>query len=175
MTRNTQRTSLCVLILLTLCAAAQAPSHQPAFPSVDPVLHGNARWSAVSNTASSITGDLATSPGVLRFANRTIPLNLAHALIGRQLTDAAALFPATTSPSTVAAIYHVDIPASLPLKNRNTICGKQAATWLVLVNTDADLAMAVFSGVSEPTLSSSAANNSTDLCGTFLYTAAAMR
>lgn len=162
-------------LLLSLASAtgAQTPLHPAPYPSVDPVLHGNARWSPVSNTAESITGPIETSPGTLRLAGRTIPLSVAHALTGDQLTDAAAIFPVTPSPSTTAAIYRISIPAGTPFKNRNTLCGQKPATWFVLVNTNADLSLAVFSGASEPDLAE--IGNSRDLCGTFNYTSAPMR
>ena len=165
-------TTLLLLLVPTL-TGAQTPLHPAPYPSVDPVLHGNARWSPVSNTAESITGPIETSPGTIRLAGRIVPLNLAHALAGQQLKEAAALFPITPTASTAAAIYRVSIPASLALKNKNTICGKQTATWLVLINTDADLDLAVFSGPSQPNLTPAVVSNSTSLCGTLIYTAAA--
>lgn len=174
-TRSNSATRIGAPLLLSLASAigAQTPLHPAPSPSVDPVLHGNARWSPVSNTAESITGPIETSPGTLRLGGRTIPLSLAHALTGDQLTDAAAIFPITPTPSTTAAIYRVSVPAGTPFKNRNTLCGRQAVTWFVLVNTTADLSLAVFSGASEPDLADT--GNSSALCGTFNYTSAPMR
>ena len=166
-----------------LTACAQQPSrsvtppaaHPEALPATDPLLHAPRHWTAISNTAMGVTGDLTVTPRSVTMAGRTLQLALLHTLAGPQLGQAAALFPVAVTSKLRGALYKVSIPATAAFKSSNTLCGKQATTFFVLLTDGSDLELAMFSGKNEPNLSANAIANSTEFCGTYSYAAAKAR
>jgi hypothetical protein len=133
---------------------------------------GEQKWTAMSNTAMSITGSIELSSNELTMAGKSYALVLASNVVPPQL-GAAGLLVSMAQPTT-ASLYKLSIPSTTKLLNGNTICGPNAANWLLTVigtsppvQTDQMLSLAFFSGSAQPDLASAA--NSTSLCGTFSY------
>jgi hypothetical protein len=133
---------------------------------------GAQKWTAMSNTAMSITGDIELSSNELTLAGKSYALVLVSNIAAPQLAAAGEIV-AMAQPTT-ASLYKLSIPAGTKLVNGNTICGPNAANWLLTVigtgppaQTDQMLSLAFFSGSGKPDLASAA--NSTSLCGTFSY------
>jgi hypothetical protein len=140
---------------------------------VAPVQNGGARaattkWSAMSTTAMSITGDIAISANDLTMAGADYPLTHVAAAPTQQRAGIGQVV-AITQP-TGADLYRVKIPGALKLQNGNTLCGGKDVTWLVVVSgSGPTLALAFLAGSAQPSLDGSALSNSTALCGTFTY------
>lgn len=117
---------------------------------------GVEHWSATSNTAMAITGDITLSPTRLAMAGKSLPLAVA--------ADVPAFGTSLNGPRP-ARILKVTRPADPKLLNGNTLCGAPAR-WIAVYRTDAgkSLNMAVFSSVAQPT-----GEDDKGLCGTFLY------
>jgi hypothetical protein len=125
------------------------------------------RWTAVSTTASSITGNV-------RFSDRRIGFFNGKAL-NLVLQERASAFTNNDQPLDVT-IYRVTKPLNLKLKNGNWLCGNgkraRPATFIVVWKPElmrgdlAPRALAVFSGDQTP---SSTANPAS--CGVYYYEA----
>jgi len=149
-----------------------------------PQLEKTTAWTAASNTAMSITGDIETTPHIITIAKVTYPVVLVRDLHGDELQSSANLLALETPipTGTEGRLYSIHIPASVKLLRGNTLCGGDGTAWLLAVishggessgASGADLYLAFFSGAAEPVLQTQALNNSTALCGTFNYEQAA--
>ena len=119
----------------------------------------------------SITGDIALTPGKLLMAHRAFPLKQARAIEPAHLADVGKIVNATGDVQS-AALYKTMVPRRTALLKANIICGSKDAEWMLAVFEKNELAVAFFAGAKEPDLAPNAVANSTDLCGTFSYTAA---
>jgi hypothetical protein len=139
-----------------------------------------ANWTAMSHTAQAITGDVETSRNNILLLNKPYPLTLVRDLRGNELQESAKLLSieAVASPSLEGRLFRTSIPATAPLINGNTICGRENAEWVLVLTTHAEasgsntgdwLYMAFFSGDAEPVLQTQALGNSKALCGTYNY------
>jgi hypothetical protein len=163
--RRNNRTCACsiaIAIVVGLAMSAQTRAQS-----------GAQNWTAMSNTAMSITGDIELSPSALTLAGESYPLVLVQNIAAPQLAAAGEIV--AMGQPTAASLYKLTIPATTKLVNGNTICGPNAANWLLTVigtsppvQTDQMLSLAFFSGSGQPDLAS--ASSSTSLCGTFSYT-----
>ena len=123
-------------------------------------------WRAASNTAASITGDIA-------FSNSKLTINFAGFPIAlfRRLTPAetSAVFDADTNTGASATLYRLSVPATRRFLHRNTLCGTEDTSWAATYVSGKTLEVAFFSGANEPVFTMDALTNSTDLCGVFTY------
>jgi hypothetical protein len=127
-----------------------------------------AKWSAMSTTAMSITGDVTLSPTDLTMAGTGYPLTHV-ATVPAQQRAGIGQFIAVTEPAAVD-LYRIKIPGARKLRNGNTLCGGNDVAWLLVVSgSGPTLALAFFSGAAQPPLDPNALSNSTALCGTFTY------
>src|SRR5882757_1766078 len=128
------------------------------------------QWRAASNTASSITGDIALAPNrlIINFAGFTI-----SRIRDLEKPEITALFdtgnPAAAAAS-AASLYRLNIPAAAKFLRKNTLCGSSDTQWMVTYASGRDLRIAFFSNPDPPKFTPEAIANSTDLCGTFAYT-----
>ena len=124
-------------------------------------------WRADSSNAREITGDIAISGArlIINFTGFTI------AEI-RKLTPAegAAVFEGGSEAGGGGNLYRLSVPASKRLLHHNTLCGSDDTQWMATFTSGRQLAVAFFSGSKMPQLTIDALANSTDHCGTFLYT-----
>jgi hypothetical protein len=123
-------------------------------------------WRPASNTARSITGDVALSDEklIINFASFTMsrirPLEAA---------EISTIFDADSTADGTGSLYRLNIPAAKKFLGKNTLCGTEDIQWMVTYVSGRSLHLAFFSGQKAPVLTHDAISNSTDLCGTFGY------
>jgi hypothetical protein len=123
-------------------------------------------WRAASNTAQSITGDIALSDEKISINFSTFPMVKARTLTKGEIS---ATFDADSNADGSGSLYRLDIPASKKFLHRNSLCGAEDTLWMVTYVAGRSLRLAFFSGQKVPVFTLDAISNSTDLCGTFSY------
>jgi hypothetical protein len=124
-------------------------------------------WRAVSQTAQSITGDVALSASSLAIAFAVFPIARIRDLPAQEVS---AVFDADSSSGVHGALYRLNVPATTKFMHKNTLCGSESAQWMATYVEGRQLHVAFFSGQKPPVFTVEAVSNSTDLCGTFTYT-----
>ncbi len=152
---SAMRTRLALFVLALACAVG-LHAQQPEKGS----------WRAASNTAASITGDIAIS-------GSKISINFVSFLISParpiKPTEVAAVFDEAIDTAGNGQLYHLKIPAARRFVGHNTLCGTQDTEWMVVYVAKPELKVAFFSGEEVPLLTFDALQKSTNLCGTFTY------
>ena len=123
-------------------------------------------WLAASNTAASITGDIAISDAKLSINFLNYPL--AHI---RELESAevAAVFDADVNTAGKGQLYRLSIPAAQRFLHKNTLCGTERTQWMATWLSGKTLSVAFFSGDNTPVFTFESVSNSMYLCGTYTY------
>jgi hypothetical protein len=124
-------------------------------------------WRAVSQTAHSITGDVALSDTRLTINFVGFTISRVRALEPAELSAAFNPDPGTAG---VASLYRTSIPASRKFLKKNSLCGSDDTTWMATYLSGRSLEIAFFSGDKPPVFTLEAMNNAADLCGIFTYT-----
>jgi hypothetical protein len=124
-------------------------------------------WRAASQTARSITGDVALSETRLTINFAGFTISRVRALEPAELSAAFNPDPGTQG---VASLYRTDIPGTRKFLHKNTLCGAEDTTWMATYVSGRSLEIAFFSGGKPPVLTMEAMNNASDLCGIFTYT-----
>ena len=150
MKRATSLKTLAAALLICLTLAAQE----------------RGAWRAASNTAQSITGDVALSDEKISINFSAFPMVKVRALNKGEIS---ATFDADSNAEGSGNLYRLDIPASKKFLRRNSLCGAEDTLWMVTYVTGRSLRLAFFSGQKVPIFTLDAISNSTDLCGTFSY------
>lgn len=156
--------------------SATAPEQKPAATAAPVLGAPQGRFTAISNTAMGVTGDMTIAGSVLTFAKGPI-----YALAdGRALRGADAY---AASGDTFASLLNAPAEAELKLFRALTtggpapaqdLCGQTPAAWIVLyeagdVGGAPSVFLAPFSGANPP----GPTGVETALCGTFMYAPAA--
>ncbi|MFZ0746807.1 MAG: hypothetical protein WAM85_20550 [Terracidiphilus sp.] len=123
-------------------------------------------WRAASNTANSITGDIALSDKKITLNFNVFPIVRARDL---RPAEVSAVFDADVNAGRTGTLYRLTVPASRRFLHHNTLCGTEDTQWMATFVSDRTLQVAFFSGSEEPVFTMDALRNSTDLCGTFSY------
>ena len=134
-------------------------------------LHGTAQqdrgyWQAASNSASSITGDIALAETKLaiNFKNFTIaPIR------SLKPEEVSAVFDADVNTAGSGTLYRLEIPAEQRFLHKNTLCGEEKTQWMATYPVGKSLRVAFFSGDTAPIFTFDAISHSTNLCGTYSY------
>jgi hypothetical protein len=150
------RTRITLFILAFVCAAGLQAQQQPE----------KGAWRAASNTAASITGDIAISGSKISINMTSFLLSPARPI---NPTEVAAVFDEAIDTAGNGQLYHLNIPASHRFVGKNTLCGTQETGWMVVYAANRELKVAFFSGDEPPTLTFAAMQNASNLCGTFVY------
>jgi hypothetical protein len=141
-----------VLTAISFCISAGAQEQGP--------------WRAVSQTAQSITGDVALSAASLAINFSVFPIARIRDL---QAPEVSSVFDADSSSGVHGSLYRVNVPATTKFMHKNTLCGSESAQWMATFVEGRQLHVAFFSGPKMPVFTVEAVSNSTDLCGTFTY------
>jgi len=141
----------CAVTALLLCANAVAQ---------------NGYWKATSNTARSVTGDITISGE--RLAIYFQPFTIADI---RELTpdEITAAFNFDTPDGVQGKLYRLSIAADRKFLHKNTICGAEETQYMATAVQGKTMQVAFFSGSKMPSLKPEDLNNSTNLCGTYMY------
>jgi hypothetical protein len=123
-------------------------------------------WRAASNTARSITGDVALSDEklIINFASFTM-----SRIRSLEAAEISTIFDADSTAEGTGSLYRLNIPGAKRFLGKNTLCGNEDVQWMVTYVSGRSLHLAFFSGQKAPVLTHDAISNSTDLCGTFAY------
>jgi hypothetical protein len=123
-------------------------------------------WRAASNTARSITGDVALSDEKI-----SINFSLFTMVRVRSLDKAemSAAFDADSNANGSGSLYRLSIPAAKKFLHKNSLCGDEDTQWMATYVSGRALQLAFFSGEQPPIFTLDAIGNSTALCGTFSY------
>jgi hypothetical protein len=123
-------------------------------------------WRAASNTARSITGDVALSDEKI-----SINFSLFTMVRVRSLdkSEISAAFDADSNADGSGSLYRLNIPAAKKFLHKNSLCGDEDTQWMATYVSGHALQLAFFSGEHPPTFTLDAIGNSTALCGTFSY------
>jgi hypothetical protein len=124
-------------------------------------------WRSSSQTASSITGDIVITDAKLTMNFLAWPLVPVRAL---KPVEISAVFDADGNVAQAGNLYRVSISATQRLLHKNTLCGTEQTQWMATWIDGRTLHVAFFSGNAPPVFTFDAIRNSTDVCGTFLYT-----
>jgi hypothetical protein len=123
-------------------------------------------WRAASNTATSITGDIALSDAKVTINFTAFPIVQARTLAAAEVASA---FDADVNSSGTGALYHLTVPAAKRFLHHNTLCGSEDTQWMATYVSGRMLQIAFFSGTGAPLFSFDALQHSTDLCGTYTF------
>ena len=109
-------------------------------------------YTAISNTAISVTGDIQFDDDGITFANGgTLEFS---GLVGDSFV--------VDGQSVPASVYRVRDPADPELENGNRLCGSGAVTYIASWGADEDVAVAVFTGDQPPV-------SSDEMCASYTY------
>jgi hypothetical protein len=150
MKRVSLLSAVSVLLLCTFAASAQE----------------NGNWRAANQTARSITGDIGITP-------EKIFINFARFTMSRIRPLQAAEISAFAAEATTAgtgSLYRLSIPPDQKFLHKNTLCGSEETQWMATYVEGKTLKIAFFSDAKPPVFTLEALQNSTNLCGTFIYT-----
>jgi hypothetical protein len=123
-------------------------------------------WRASSQTATSITGDLVIGDSKITMIFLSWPLAPIRAL---KPVEISAVFDADSNVAQAGNLYRLNIAAGQKFLHKNTLCGTEQTQWMATYIEGRNLHVAFFSGSNMPVFTFEAVRNSTDLCGSFLY------
>jgi hypothetical protein len=121
-------------------------------------------WRASSNTARSITGDIALTGQKLTINFLSFPVVRVRDLDPTEVTVVFGL-----DATGAGSLYRLEIPATQKFLHKNTLCGTDETQWMATYASGRSLQIAFFSSPNPPVFTQAALSNSTDLCGTFSY------
>jgi len=123
-------------------------------------------WRAESQTARSITGDIA-------FAGQKIAINFSGYWIAQIRTlqpgEASAVFNVDSDATGGGNLYRLSIPGDKKFLHKSTLCGSEDVQWAVTYVSGHSLEMALFSGNKMPVMTPEGVAAATNLCGVFGY------
>jgi hypothetical protein len=149
------KTAILTAILVLACAVQCAAQGQE-----------KGYWRAASNTAASITGDIAFSDLKVSIDFKSFPLAPVRSL---QPPEVASVFDADATTANPGKLYRLNIAALTRFLRHNTLCGSEDTQWMATYLTGKTLQVAFFSGDEPPVFTMDAMTNSSRLCGTFSY------
>jgi hypothetical protein len=123
-------------------------------------------WRAASNTARSITGDVALSDEKISINFSIFTMVRVRSLDKAELSAA---FDADSNAEGSGSLYRLNIPAAKKFLRKNSLCGDEDSQWMATYVSGRSLQLAFFSGEQTPIFTLDAIGNSTALCGTFSY------
>jgi hypothetical protein len=123
-------------------------------------------WRAESQTARSITGDVA-------FTSTKIAINFSGYWIAQIRTllpaEAGAVFNVDADAAGSGNLYRLSIPGDKRFLHKSTLCGGEDVQWAVTFVEGHRLQMALYSGTKMPVMTIEGVAGATNLCGVFGY------
>ena len=123
-------------------------------------------WNAASSSAKSITGEISIADARVTIDFYNFPIGQIRVL---QPAEASALFDADVNAPGGGSLYRLSVAADRRFLHKNTLCGSDDVQWMVTWVQGRTLSVAFFSGANPPIFTMDALANTTDRCGTFLY------
>jgi hypothetical protein len=123
-------------------------------------------WRAESQTARSITGDVA-------FTSTKIAINFSGYWIAQirtlQPAEASAVFNVDADAAGSGNLYRLSIPGDKKFLHKSTLCGGEDVQWVVTYVEGHRLELALYSGTKMPEMTPEGVAGATNLCGVFGY------
>lgn len=123
-------------------------------------------WRAANTPAQSITGDVAFSASALAINFSSFPIARIRDL---QASEVSSVFDADSNSGVHGSLYRLKVPGSMKFQHHNSLCGSEDTQWVAAFVTGRELHLAFFSGPKMPVFTVEAISNTTELCGTFVY------
>jgi hypothetical protein len=124
-------------------------------------------WKASSKTASSITGDISLTNDRLTI-NQFYFTPIAEIRMLKP-EEVSSVFDVPADSPVNGRLYRLNIPGSHTFQHKNRMCGSSDVQWMAVRVEGKELNLAFFSSATPPVFTRDAIANSTDLCGTFVY------
>jgi hypothetical protein len=123
-------------------------------------------WRGASANAFAITGDITIGEAKVTLNFATFPLAQIRRL---KPVEVSAVFDADVSAGIEGTLYRLRIPAAQHIVKKNTLCGGEETQWMATYATGHTLKVAFFSGDDMPVFTFDAMQNTTTVCGSFVY------
>jgi len=123
-------------------------------------------WSAASSNALAITGDVSIAEAKVTIDLLPFPLAPIRRL---KPVEVSAVFDADVRAGIEGSLYRLNVPAGQRFQHKNTLCGGEATQWMATYVTRKTMRVAFFSGDDMPVFTFDAIQQSSALCGTFVY------
>jgi hypothetical protein len=123
-------------------------------------------WRAASTTAFAVTGDITIGEAKVTLNFATFPLAAIRRL---KPVEVSAVFDADVNAGIEGTLYRLHVPPGKYIVKKNTLCGGEETQWMATYATGHTLKVAFFSGDDMPVFTFDAMQNTTTLCGTFVY------
>jgi len=146
---------LCAAAVLTLACAPRASAQED-----------RGLWKSASTSARNITGDIAIGEAKVTINFATFPLAPIRRL---KPVEVSAVFDADVNAGIQGTLYRLHVPAQQYISRKNTLCGDEATQWMATYVTGHTLKVAFFSGDDMPAFTFDAMQNTSALCGTYVY------
>jgi phospholipase C len=144
-----------MLVLVGLCMAAHASAQED-----------RGLWSAASKNAHAITGDISIGEAKVTINFATFPLAVIRRL---KPVEVSAVFDADVNAGIEGTLYRLRVPPGQYIVKKNTLCGGEETQWMATYATGHTLKVAFFSGDDMPVFTFDTMQNTTTLCGTYVY------
>ena len=123
-------------------------------------------WSATSTNAHAITGDITIGEAKVTLNFFMFPLAQIRRL---KPVEVSAVFDADVNAGIEGTLYRLRIPGTQVFVHKNTLCGGEETQWMATYVTGHTLKVAFFSGDDMPVFTFDAMQNTTTVCGSFVY------
>ena len=123
-------------------------------------------WSATSTNAHAVTGDITIGEAKVTLNFATFPLALIRRL---KPVEVSAVFDADVNAGIEGTLYRLHVPPGKYIVKKNTLCGGEETQWMATYATGHTLKVAFFSGDEMPVFTFDAMQDTTTLCGKFVY------
>jgi hypothetical protein len=123
-------------------------------------------WRAASSNANAITGDIAIGELKVTINYATFPLAPIRRL---KPVEVSAVFDADVNAGIEGSLYRLKVAPAQRFNHKNTLCGDEETQWMATYVSGRSMQVAFFSGDDMPVFTFDAVQNSSTLCGTFVY------
>ncbi len=123
-------------------------------------------WRAASTNALAVTGDITIGEAKVTLNFITFPLAPIRRL---KPVEVSAVFDADVNAGIEGTLYRLHVPPGRYIVKKNTLCGGEETQWMATYVTGHTLKVAFFSGDDMPVFTFDAMQNTTTVCGSFVY------
>ena len=123
-------------------------------------------WTAASTNAHAVTGDISIGELKVTLNFAAFPLAQIRRL---KPVEVSAVFDADVNAGIEGTLYRLNVSPGQRFLHKNTLCGGEATQWMATYVTGRTLKVVFFSGDDMPVFTFDAMQNTTTVCGTFVY------
>ncbi len=123
-------------------------------------------WRMASTNAKAVTGDLNIGELKVTIDFLTFPIAQIRRL---KPVEVSAVFDADVSAGIEGTLYRLNVSPAQRFLHKNTLCGGEATQWMATYATGKTLNVAFFSGDDVPVFTFEAIQNTSTMCGSYVY------